>query len=103
MRKRVTLMVVAVSAIFGICWCSGSVIYVLSFMSSTSLDFGAVSLPISYTVILFSSVVNPFAYALLNQQFRKKMKIMISCVCFSSFTVQPAGEPQGIEVDENEV
>ena len=96
-------MVAAVSAIFGICWCSASVIYILSYMYSTSLDYGAVLLPISYTVILFSSVVNPFAYALLNQQFRKKMKTMISCVGFFSFTVQPGGEPQGIEADENEV
>ncbi|CAH3173130.1 unnamed protein product [Porites lobata] len=71
-RKRVTLMVVAVTAIFGICWGADSVLHVLKYFSSNKLASSAI--PIAHTAVMFNSAVNPFAYALINQRFRKKMK-----------------------------
>jgi len=44
-------------------------------------------------MILFNFAVNPFAYALINQQFREKMKGMICCSLRSS-RVNAAREPQ---------
>jgi len=76
-RKRVTLMVVAVTAIFGVCWGTGQLVYVLLYFISD--DIGAVLLAISDVMILFNSAVNPFVYALLNHQFREKIKRMICC------------------------
>lgn len=57
-RKRVTLMVVAIVAIFGICWGMSQFVYVLKYF--TSYNIGLALLPISDTTITFNSVVNPF-------------------------------------------
>ena len=76
-RKRVTLMVVAVTAIFGICWGTGQLVYVLLYFIPK--DVGAILLAIADVMILFNSAVNPFVYALLNQQFREKINKMICC------------------------
>ena len=76
-RKRVTLMVIAVTAIFGICWGMGQLICVLLYFIAK--EIGAISLAIADVMILFNSAVNPFVYALVNQQFRDKMKRMICC------------------------
>ena len=62
-RKRVTMMVVAIVAIFGICWGMSQFIYVLKYF--TSYNTGQALLPISDTMITFNSAVNPLVYALL--------------------------------------
>ena len=74
-RKRVTLMVFSVTTLFEITWISDNVIHVLK-------DFGLcaisdVAFPITHTMIAFNSAVKPFAYALINQRFREKMKGML--------------------------
>ncbi|KAL9957378.1 hypothetical protein ACROYT_G039009 [Oculina patagonica] len=74
-RKRVTLMIVAVSIIFGICWGVDQVVYTLMF--TANIDVGPVAVAIANTMVLFNAAVNPFVYALLNQQFRQKAKRMI--------------------------
>ena len=74
-RKRVTLMVITVSSIFGISWGTSSVSYVLKHF--TSQDIGNVA--ITNTMALLNSAVNPFVYALFNQQFRAKVKRMMCC------------------------
>ena len=94
MRKRVTLMVVAVTAIFGVCWGTGQLVYVLLFFISD--DIGAVLIAISDVMILFNSAVNPFVYALLNHQFRDKMKRMICC----SLAARVHPEPQGTRLTD---
>ena len=76
-RKRVTLMVVAVSAIFGICWGADSVLHLLKDFSLIKLAPSAI--PIAHTAVMFNSAVNPFAYALINQNFRKKMRGILCC------------------------
>ena len=91
-RKRVTLMVVIVSLIFGISWGTSSVFYVLKHF--TAFNIGNVA--ITNTMALFNSSVNPFVYALLNQQFREKVKRMICCT-LRSINIQPMMETQGIE------
>ncbi|XP_078349143.1 pyroglutamylated RF-amide peptide receptor-like [Oculina patagonica] len=75
-RKRVTLMVVIVSVIFGICWGADLVVYTLIF--SASYNIGSVPVAIINTMVLFNSAVNPFVYGLFNQQFRNKFKVMVS-------------------------
>ena len=70
-------MVVAVSAIFGICWGADSVLHLLEDFSSIELASSAI--PIAHTAVMFNSAVNPFAYALINQRFRGKMKGVLCC------------------------
>ena len=77
-RKRVTLMVMSVTAIFGICYGFMSVIYVLR--KFTSYNISPVLVSVSFIMVLCNSAVNPFVYALLNSQFREKTKEMM---CFS--------------------
>ena len=72
-------MVLTVTTLFEVCIISGSVLWVLR-------DFGLctisnVAIPISNTTIAFNSAVNPFAYGLISQRFREKMKGML---CYSS-------------------
>ncbi|KAL9957198.1 hypothetical protein ACROYT_G038807 [Oculina patagonica] len=98
-RKRVTLMVFAVTAIFGICWGTTSIMYALKL--AASISFGPVSITINNTMVLFNSAVNPFVYALFNQQFRDKMKVMLCCTGYFVATVHPMPEPLGIELADN--
>ncbi|KAL9978218.1 hypothetical protein ACROYT_G015713 [Oculina patagonica] len=76
-RKRVTLMVLTVSAMFGICWGTDLVLYVLWNYSFSNMR--PMPIAIANTMVLFNSAVNPFVYALLNKQFREKLKGVIHC------------------------
>ena len=98
-RKRVTLMVVAVTAIFGICWGTASIVYVLHYI--TSYNIGFVPIACANIMILFNSAANPFVYALLNQQFREKAKAMIFCTCSALPRVHPTREARDLELANN--
>ena len=98
-RKRVTLMVVTVTAIFGICWGANSIEYVLR--QFPSLEISSVVSAINDTMVLFNSAVNPFVYALLNKQFREKMKGMLCCTGSSSHKVDHTPEPLDMELADN--
>ena len=100
-RKRVTLMAVAITAIFGICWGTNSVIYVLNI--AKSYNIGPALLAIVDTMVLFNSAVNPFVYALFNQQFREKMKKTLSCRFSSAVRVHPKRESKIFEITESHV
>ena len=95
-RKRVTLMVVIVSVIFGVCW--GTIQLLYSLMSFTSFQAGPVVIAISNVMVLFNSAANPFVYALFNQNFREKMKGMACC---SDNRAVPAVAPQNVEFANN--
>ena len=97
-RKRVTLSVIAVSVIFGICWVTGLFIYVLSYFGIYM--FGSASYAISDTMFMFNSAVNPFVYSLLNERFREKLKCMLCCLTCTS-RVHTWSEPYSIERDPN--
>ena len=94
-RKRVTLMVVAVTVIFGICWGTNEVVYAIEFVASYYT--GPIPMAIANTMVLVNSAVNPFVYALLNQQFREKMKKMLCCIGSSAPRVRPMRERLSIE------
>lgn len=85
-RKRVTLMIVIVTAIFGICWGTNQVIYLLRNVASVNIDLATIATV--NTMVMFNSAVNPFVYALMNQQFREKIKGMILCSGFMTSRVR---------------
>ncbi|XP_068733403.1 G-protein coupled receptor 83-like [Montipora capricornis] len=74
-RKRVTLMVMTVTAMFTLFWYSDVVIHLLE----RFYFFKRLLLPraIVHTMLMFNASLNPFAYALLNQRFRGKIKEMV--------------------------
>lgn len=90
-RKRVTLIAITVSVIFGVCWLTQSVSYVLMFHIRAHV-FGNVIYVASTTMIMVNSAINPFVYALLSQRFRKKIKAMLSCtvICAGRSQLQNA-------------
>ncbi|CAH3193452.1 unnamed protein product [Porites evermanni] len=55
-RKRVTLMIVTVSAIFGITWLPDVILHVLE--QTTSLKFSPAIFAVVHTIIMFNSAVN---------------------------------------------
>ena len=101
MRKRVTLMVVAITAIYGICWGTNEVVYAIKFIAL--YDIGHLPMAIANTMVLFNSAVNPFVYALLNKQFREKMKVMICCTSSSAPRVHPNRKLQDTDLDDNTI
>ena len=84
LRKRVTLMVVSISTILVISWGTDGILHLIEEYAS-SVKLSPLTTPIAHTIIVFNSAVNPFAYALLNQRFRTKMKQM---VCPRSFATR---------------
>ena len=95
-RKRVTLMVVTVTSIYGVCWGTGILVYVL--WDFVPENIGTMLLAIADVMILLNSAVNPFVYALLNHQFREKMKKMICGSSSSAPKVYPTPEVQDKEL-----
>ena len=93
MRKRVTLMVTTVSAIFALCWMSGAATYLVAFFSPV-FGAGDVAYVTQSTVVMFNSAVNPIVYALINQQFSKKIKYMMCCRCHSG--IYPVREERNL-------
>ena len=79
LRKRVTLMVVSISAILVISWGADGILHLIHEYAD-SVKLSPLTTPIAHTIMSFNSAVNPFAYALLNQRFRTKMKQMV-CPC----------------------
>ncbi|KAL9957203.1 hypothetical protein ACROYT_G038812 [Oculina patagonica] len=97
-RKRVTLMVVAVTAIFGICWGINEVVYAIQFIAL--YDTGPIPMAIANTLVLFNSAINPFVYALVNKQFREKIRRMLCCASSSAPRVQPTRERLSMDTGE---
>ena len=95
-RRRVTSMVVTVSVIFGICWGTDVVVYVIR--DVTSYKIGPIPVTIANTMAVFNSAVNPFVYALLNHQFREKMKRMICCTFCFARRIHPTQELEDIQL-----
>ena len=101
MRKRVTLMVVTVSAIFVISWGTDVIVHILDDKVG-SIKLGPYVIPIAHTILMFNAAVNPYVYALINERFREKMKRMICCNITSSTTrAAQATEQQDIEMVDN--
>lgn len=84
LRKRVTLMVVTVSAILVISWGADAILHLLDENAADSVKLSPLAIPIAHTMLVFNSAINPFAYALLNQRFRKKMRQMIRSRSFAT-------------------
>ena len=76
LRKRVTLMVVTISTILVISWGADGILHLIQEYAVT-VKLSPFTTPIAHTIMIFNSAVNPFAYALLNQRFRTKIKQML--------------------------
>ena len=93
-----TLMVVTVSAILVISWGTDVILHMLEEHAAGSVKLSPLAIPIAHTMLMFNSAINPFAYALLNQRFRKKMRQMIRSRSFATrvgaMSVRQGEQPQ---------
>ena len=78
-RKRVTLMAVTVTVMFGVCWVSDIIAHTVDYY--TSLNTSRETYAVIHTLILLNTAVNPFVYALINRNFREKLKETLCCSC----------------------
>ena len=77
-RKRVTLMVITVSIVFGVTWLTDTFNW---FLYCYKPSFNQLSCAATSILILFNSAINPILYALVNQRFKKKIKGILNCKC----------------------
>ena len=75
-------MGVTVAAIFGICWTPDVIAHNLEVFASVSIS--ELAYAVFHMLVLFSSSVNPFVYALVNKNFREKLKGMVFFSCTGS-------------------
>ena len=68
-------MVLSVTTLLEATWISDHVIHVLKEFGLCTIS--DVAIPIAHIILAFNSAVNPFAYALINQRFKEKMKGML--------------------------
>ena len=77
-RKRVTLMVITVSIVFGVTWLADTFNWVLYCYKPS---FNQLSCAATSILILFNSAINPIMYALVNQRYKEKIKGILTCKC----------------------
>ena len=90
-------MVITVSAIFALSWGGDAILHLVEDADPSKLS--PLGIPIVHVTITFNAAVNPFAYALINERFRKKMKEMIRGAprCFATKSLAiPILEPGNI-------
>ena len=75
-------MGITVTAIFGICWAPDVIAHNLDLFTPVSIS--ELAYAVFHMLVLFSSAVNPFVDALVNKNFREKLKGMICCSCTGS-------------------
>ena len=99
LRKRTTLTAVIITAILVISWGADGILHLIQEYAG-SVKLSPLAIPIAHTIMIFNSVVNPFAYALLNQRFRTKVKEMVCSRCFGTrvHPMSPQSERQDNEV-----
>lgn len=95
-RKRITLMVVSVTVIFGICWNADATLHLATSYSSFSAS--GLTLRIAHMMLMFNAAVNIFAYVLISHRFRVKIKKMLCPGEDSEGARHPTREPQGVEM-----
>lgn len=89
-------MVISVTVIFGICWNAGATLHLATSYSSFSTS--GLTLRIAHIMLMFNAAVNIFAYVLISQRFRVKIKKMLCPGEDSERARHPAREPQGMEM-----
>ncbi|XP_067044320.1 QRFP-like peptide receptor [Acropora muricata] len=94
-RKRVTKMVLIVSAIYAFCWLPNLTIYAMSYLSP-SQKYGSVLYITSIVLVTFNSTVNPFIYVFVNRRFSEKITNLLMCGKRRNNDVDAGrGEPRG--------
>ena len=77
------------------------VVYAIEFIALHHI--GHLPMAIANTMVLFNSAINPFVYALLNKQFREKMKVMLCCTQSSAPRVHSNRKSQDTVLDDNTI
>ena len=80
-RKKMTKMLLVVTAVYGLCWTPIMLLYVLSYYSpSEYIQYGSNAYNIAIVFVCLNSSINPFVYTLHSEQFRRSFKSILCCV-----------------------
>lgn len=82
-RKKVTKMLMTVTAIYGICWIPNLILYVVWYFASEKDVMYTIN-KVFLVLILVNSCANPIVYAPQSRLFRKHM-VNIFCLCKKAF------------------
>lgn len=76
-RRRMTKMVLAVTAVYVLCWVPELLIYFLGFLGVFPLH--AIHHGVAFALVVFNSCINPIVYSFQSSQFRRHLWALMCC------------------------
>ena len=77
-RKRVTFMLVTVTAVHTLCWSPNYIFYLLIYVAS-NWTYGSTLYNLTVLIILLNSACDPFLYAWYLDGFRQRLRRLLCC------------------------
>ena len=90
-RKKLTKMILMVTAIYALCWSPALTFYNLAYFN-TSVQYGSNAYNASVVFVCLNSSVNPFIYALQSERFRTAFRKLL-CSCGGTKRGNPGIQP----------
>nr|AAI19579.1 C130060K24Rik protein [Mus musculus] len=79
-KKRAVIMMVTVVVLFAVCWAPFHIVHMMIEYSNFEKEYDEVTIKMIFAIVqiigFFNSICNPIIYALMNENFKKKL-----CVC----------------------
>lgn len=75
-RKKVTKLLLIITALHGVCLFPDTVTYVLSYFG---FQYGSIAYKVGTVLVCVNSTVNPFLYSLQSERFRRSLRQLLQC------------------------
>lgn len=75
-RKKVTKLLLIITALHGVCLFPDTVTYVLSYFG---FQYGSIAYKVGTVLVCVNSTVNPFLHSLQSERFRRSLRQLLQC------------------------